>query len=173
MKSIISILENDSSLNGLIGSNKVFTGFVPQEVQSPHITVKYSIEDPHNSGTGQNLDELKARIFIESEKEYTDGAVIGAFEIGEAVRSALHGFKGTSEGQVINVNFQDSDTQRITNPNSPCIEIEQIYQVFMIANFIPSEISGQPIVAFLLNQTAYDALMPNASYYYLIDNDIP
>lgn len=130
MKAVIDILTNDSSLTTLIGADKVFSSYAPQEQQKPHVIVMSSVDDPHTTMSGQNLDELSVRVWSISNWEYTNGSNIGAWDISQAVRSALHGVTGTHASQVVDINYESDGIIRVNDPNNPSIEVEQVYQVF-------------------------------------------
>lgn len=132
MKAVVAILQADSALTTLLGSaNKIFSGYVPQEETKPTVLVLSNIDDPNTTMSGQNLDEIQARVFSISNKEHTVGSTTGAREISDAVRTALNGYKGlVGSEQVANIAFESQGDPDVYDAPENAVEIEQIYQVF-------------------------------------------
>ena len=105
-----------------------------QREQPPYLIIQSSIADPNDTNSGQDLDEYEVSIFIVSKRLYTEGAEIGAWDISENVRAALHGTTGTHGGQAVSdIKFNNQDPAQLfqNNTNEPRVQVEQNFTVWI------------------------------------------
>lgn len=104
MRSIINILQNDSALVALLGdANQIGMNFIKQGKKTPYVVV--DVEDRTTTNTfreASDLDFVRFTVFSVADRSYTNGSVIGADEIGKAVRNAIdYVAAGTYDGETI------------------------------------------------------------------------
>ena len=104
MRSIINILQNDSTLVSLLGgANKIGMNVIGQTTKTPYVVVDVEDRNPTNSfDSDGNLDFVRFTVFSVADITFTSGSVVGADEIGNAVRSAINYVAaGTYDGETI------------------------------------------------------------------------
>lgn len=164
------ILRADSAVTDDLagGANSVRTIRERQGEQVPYIVVDRDLVNPNDTQQGQPMQEWEFRVNIVSDIAYTDGAKIGAWNIGENVKSALHGASGTYDNVVVaDVVFDRQTHQLFNSTNEVRVQVEQVYTVYIRYN-----ITGTSNVsALLLTQAEYDALGTyDDNTYYLISD---
>ena len=104
MRSIINILQNDSALVALLGSaNKIGMNVIGQTTLTPYVVVDQEDGNPTNSfDKDGELDFIRFTVESVAALSFTSGSVVGADEVGRAVRSALNYVTpGTYDSEVV------------------------------------------------------------------------
>lgn len=131
MKAIRDILINTSAVTGLFinGASDITFTDSPQQRKPPFIVIKGQIVNPHDSNSGQNMDEWDIEIFIIAQKEYTANGKVGVMNIADTIRAALHGTKGIIEGASVNdTKFNDQgDIIRLQGGGDQRVQLDQSY----------------------------------------------
>lgn len=128
------ILQNNSAVVSLVGSENIFYSEAPQSIKLPFIIVDEEDIEPHDSMTGAStLDRVHARVIVYASRTNTNGNVIGSRNIADAVRSALDDInENTYGGEVIaDIRFTDqrSDREDVTNETRKVVY--QTYEVWV------------------------------------------
>ena len=90
----------------------------------PYIVIESDVVDPHNTMSGQSLDEIAVSVYVVSDGQYESS---GAETIAELVRTALHGTSGTYASEVIkSISHERSSTQLFKSR----VVVEQEYKLF-------------------------------------------
>lgn len=104
MRSIINILQNDATLVALLGNaNQIGMNIIEQGKKTPYVVVDVEDSQPTNTfREASDLDFVHFTVFSVADRPFTNGAVVGADEVGKAVRTALdYVAAGTYDGEVI------------------------------------------------------------------------
>ena len=134
MRAIVAILQAAGSLTTLLadGSNGVFLDEAEQGDNTPYVVVDIADIDPLDSiESATTTDEFQVRVFAISDRHYTSGALVGAYEVSEEVRTALDRVKGTYATDVISsISFQSCSTFLERNGGNKRVVYENIYTVY-------------------------------------------
>lgn len=104
MRSIINILQNNTALTTLLGgSSKIGMNLIGQGVKAPYVTVDQEDGLPTNSfDKDGNLDFIRFTVESVADLSFTSGSIVGADEVGRAVRAALNYVTpGTYDSEVV------------------------------------------------------------------------
>jgi hypothetical protein len=104
MRSIIYILQNDSTLVSLLGgANKIGMNVIGQTVKTPYVVVDVEDTTPTNSfEKDARVDYVRFTVYSVGDITFTSGSIVGADEIGDAVRNAINYVAaGTYDGETI------------------------------------------------------------------------
>ena len=105
MRSIIYILQNNAALTNLLGgATKIGMNTIGQTTKTPYVVV--DVEDRTTTNTFDSdggLDFVRITVSCVADLSFTSGSVVGADEIGNAVRTAINYVAaGTYDGEVLN-----------------------------------------------------------------------
>ena len=104
MRSIINILQNNTALTTLIGgADKIGINIIGQTVKTPYVTVDAEERTPTNAfDQDAKLDYVRFTVHSVADLTFTSGSIVGADEIGNAVRNAINYVSpGTYDGETI------------------------------------------------------------------------
>jgi hypothetical protein len=129
MKAIVKMLTDDAGVSA--ETTEVYSNEIPQGVELPYILVDVSSSSSKNTASGvSGYEILSVRVFSFSDRLYTDGTDIGAWDLGELVRTALDNQSGTYMGQVVDdILFESYSTYNENTINHSKSVVEQIYDV--------------------------------------------
>lgn len=132
MKSVITILSTTTAVTDLLadGASSVFTVEAVQGAKLPYLIVDIEDSTPNNSKSGDStLDMNNLRVFSIAERHYTNGSVVGAYDLSEEVRSAIsYVARGTYGGENLeHCSFQGQSNYSNKLPNKPQTTVEQDY----------------------------------------------
>ena len=133
-KALYTILAADATLTALLdnGASSVYSFEATQGDGVPHVVVMGEDNDPINTNSPTNTDEATVSVFCVSDRPYTSASIAGAYEVAEAVRTALVDEVGTFGGEYIKSCELDNQSAMFNEgtPNNPRFVIEQVYQIF-------------------------------------------
>lgn len=106
MRSVINILQNDTNLTNLIGgANKIGMNLIGQTIKTPYVVVDVEERTPTTAfREPSDLDFVRFTVFSVADLTFSYGSVVGADEVGKAVRAALdkaNAIAGTYDGETI------------------------------------------------------------------------
>ena len=129
MKSVVDILKNDAGVSA--ETTKVYSNEIPQGKSMPCIMVDVQGSTSKNTVSGvSGYEIITVRVFSFSKRLYTSGSDIGAWDLGELVRTALDNASGTHKGQVVDdILFESYSTFNENTINHSKSVVEQIYEV--------------------------------------------
>lgn len=127
MRSIINILSNDATIQGLVGT-KVFAIEATQGAEMPYLIVDIEDSTPsYTKDATSDLDILDVRVLSVAEYLYTGADnVVGADDLSKAVRAAIDQVApGVYDGENLKLcNYQNglNYSTRITNKEQRVVE---------------------------------------------------
>lgn len=134
MQSIHTILRASTAVTDLLadGADGVMHLMESQGGANPYICID-SDGDP--LGTFEDTvteEEINLTITIISDWQYTTGANVGAWSIGQQVKTLLEATTGTySSEEIKKINYQGYSMQYFANAGKDKVLLEQEYQVFV------------------------------------------
>lgn len=130
MKSILNILENDSTITDEV-STRIYSIDADQGADFPYIIVDIESMEPHPTmGAASTLDDVFVNVFSVANRQYSNGGTTGAYDLSELVRAALDQNSGTHDTEVVSlIQFQNSTSYHGGGVNNPHTTVEQSYKV--------------------------------------------
>jgi len=129
MKAVVDILKNDVGVS--TQTTRVYSNEIPQGASLPYVMVDVQGSTSKNTSSGvSSYDILTVRVFSFSNRLYTKGSSLGAWDLSELVRTALDNTSGTYRGQVVDdILFESQSTYNENTINHSKSVVEHIYEV--------------------------------------------
>jgi hypothetical protein len=134
MQSIHTILRASTAVTDLLadGADSVMHLMETQGGRNPYICID---SDGEPLGTFEDTvteEEINLTITIISDWQYTNGANVGAWNIGQQVKALLEVSTGTyGLEEIKKINYQGYNIQQFNNAARDKVLLEQEYQVFV------------------------------------------
>lgn len=130
MRAIQTILKADATVTDV--TSQIYVMQAPQKTQPPFVVAGDSdLLDPHDTFSGQLLDEYTLTVYVWGKRMYTGDGITGANNLAGLVRTALHGVNGEYNGENVKVNFLSQSTDIFPNESTDKYLVEQEYQIFI------------------------------------------